>query len=179
MTSPRRSRGTRQPRPRAGDRSESRSRADRATFRGGAAGPGARARAGFDSGTLHLSNRQRLYARLPWLFAPASSRRRLALVAAGDRKGDSRPRARVRFAAWQLKTALRASVMLGRMAGAARNSIATVDLHARPRVPAPRLVVTGDPGLDLCRCAALTRVRAIDCRARGCRRSSAPAISVA
>jgi pimeloyl-ACP methyl ester carboxylesterase len=96
----------------------------------------------------HLSRRHELYARFPWLFAPAflaETPRRLrreifrAIPGAGGR---------LRFVVWQLKTAVCAPVMLGRMAQRAK-LIATVDLaRDASRVSAPTLVVSGDPGLD-------------------------------
>lgn len=97
---------------------------------------------------FHLSHRHRLYARLPWLFAPAflaETPRRLRREIARAIPGRQ---ARLRFAAWQLKTVVRAPVMLGRMAERAE-LIATVDFaREASRVSAPTLVVSGDPGLD-------------------------------
>jgi pimeloyl-ACP methyl ester carboxylesterase len=96
----------------------------------------------------HLSRRHRLYARLPWVFAPAffaETPRRLRREIARAIPGRL---ARLRFAAWQLKTVVRAPVMLGRMAKRAE-LIATVDFALEAsRVSVPTLVVSGDPGLD-------------------------------
>jgi pimeloyl-ACP methyl ester carboxylesterase len=56
--------------------------------------------------------------------------------------------ARLRFAAWQLKTVVCAPVMLGRMAKRAE-LIATVEFaREASRVCAPTLVLNGDPSLD-------------------------------
>jgi pimeloyl-ACP methyl ester carboxylesterase len=97
---------------------------------------------------FHLSSRHRLYARFPWVFAPAflaEAPRRLRReigAAIPDR------RARLRFAAWQMKTIVLAPVMLGHMAQRAE-LIATVDVaREAARVSAPTLIVSGDSGLD-------------------------------
>jgi pimeloyl-ACP methyl ester carboxylesterase len=96
----------------------------------------------------HLSKRHHLYARLPWVFAPAflaETPRRLSREIAAAIPGR---RARLRFAAWQLQTIVRAPVMLGRMAKRAE-LIATVDVaREASRVAVPTLVVSGEPGLD-------------------------------
>src|SRR5262245_6754801 len=97
---------------------------------------------------FHLKKRHRLYARLPWVFAPvflAETPRRLrreVVVAIPGR------RARLRFAARQMQTIVRAPVMLGRMAKRAE-LIATVDFaREASRIVVPTLVVSGEPGLD-------------------------------
>jgi 3-oxoadipate enol-lactonase len=96
----------------------------------------------------HLSERHRRYARRPWVFAPAflaETPRRLRREIARAIPGRL---ARLRFAAWQLKTVVRAPVMLGRMAKRAE-LIATVDFASEAsRISAPTLVMSGDPGLD-------------------------------
>jgi pimeloyl-ACP methyl ester carboxylesterase len=96
----------------------------------------------------HLKKRHQLYVRFPWLFAPAflaETPRRLRREIARAIPGRS---ARLRFALWQLKTIVRAPVMLGRMAKRAE-LIATVDFaREASRVSAPTLVMSGDPGLD-------------------------------
>ena len=96
----------------------------------------------------HLKPRHQLYARFPWVFAPvflAETPRRLRreIVRAIPGRG-----ARLRFAMWQLKTIVRAPVMLARMAKRAE-LIATVDFaREASRISVPTLVVSGDPGLD-------------------------------
>jgi 3-oxoadipate enol-lactonase len=96
----------------------------------------------------HLRKRHEVYSRLPWLFGPiflaeAPFRLRRELDAAfPDRVS------RLRFAASQLKTFLRAPLSLARIARRAR-LISTVDLAADcARVTAPTLIVTGERGLD-------------------------------
>jgi pimeloyl-ACP methyl ester carboxylesterase len=97
---------------------------------------------------FHLKKRHQLYARLPWLFAPvflAETPRRLRREIA---RAIPTPRARIRFALWQLRTCVRAPVMLGRMAERA-GIIGTVDFaREAARISSPTLVVSGDPGLD-------------------------------
>jgi pimeloyl-ACP methyl ester carboxylesterase len=97
---------------------------------------------------FHLKKRHQLYTRLPWIFAPiflAETPRRLRREIA---RAIPTPRARIRFALWQLGTCLRAPVMLGRMAERA-GIIGTVDFaREAARISAPTLVVSGDPGLD-------------------------------
>ena len=96
----------------------------------------------------HLKKRHQLYARLPWVFAPvflAETPRRVRREVAA---AIPMRHARLRFAAWQMQTIVRAPVMLGRMAARAE-LIGTVEFaREAARVTAPTLVVTGEPGLD-------------------------------
>lgn len=95
-----------------------------------------------------LGRRQRLYARAPWLFGPLfllESPRRLRpeLVAAFPDRG-----ARRRFAAWQIRTLLRAPVSLRQM-GARARIIQSLDLTGDcTRIAAPTLIVAGEARLD-------------------------------
>jgi pimeloyl-ACP methyl ester carboxylesterase len=96
----------------------------------------------------HLKKRHQLYARFPWVFAPAffaETPRRLRREIAAAIPGHA---ARLRFAMWQLRTIVRAPVMLPRMATRAE-LIATVDFaREAARISVPTLVVSGEPGLD-------------------------------
>lgn len=104
----------------------------------------------------HLKRRHELYVRYPWLFAPAflaESPRRLRREIARAIPGT---RARLRFALWQLKTVVRAPVMLGRMAKRAA-LISTVDFAGEAaRISVPTLVMNGEPGLDYVVAASTT-----------------------
>jgi len=96
----------------------------------------------------HLKRRHQLYARFPLVFAPAffaetpRRLRREIATAIPDRA------ARLRFAMWQLKTIVRAPVMLPRMATRAE-LIGTVNFASEAsRISAPTLIVSGEAGLD-------------------------------
>jgi pimeloyl-ACP methyl ester carboxylesterase len=95
-----------------------------------------------------LKKRHQLYARFPLVFAPAflaETPRRLRREIGRAIPGRA---ARLRFALWQLKTIVRAPVMLPRMARRAE-LIATVDFaREASRISVPTLIVSGDPGLD-------------------------------
>jgi pimeloyl-ACP methyl ester carboxylesterase len=97
---------------------------------------------------FHLKRRHRIYVRAPWLFAPvflAETPRRLRREIGA---AIPEPGARVRFAWWQLRTIVRAPVMLGRMARRAA-LIGTVDFAGEAaRVQAPTLIVNGEAALD-------------------------------
>jgi pimeloyl-ACP methyl ester carboxylesterase len=96
----------------------------------------------------HLKRRHELYARLPRLFGPLflveAPLRMRAEIAAALPDG----RARRRFKARVLQTALSAPISFSAMAARAR-MIETADLRADcARIVAPTLVLTGDPALD-------------------------------
>jgi pimeloyl-ACP methyl ester carboxylesterase len=96
----------------------------------------------------HLKDRHQLYARFPWVFAPAflaeASRRMRREVA----RAIPGPGAQLRFVMWQLQTIVRAPVMLHHMAKRAE-LVATVDFAREAgRIEVPTLVVTGEPDLD-------------------------------
>jgi pimeloyl-ACP methyl ester carboxylesterase len=95
-----------------------------------------------------LKKRHQLFARFPLVFAPAflaETPRRLRREIGRAIPGRA---ARLRFALWQLKTIVRAPVMLPRMARRAE-LIATVDFaREASRISVPTLIVSGDPGLD-------------------------------
>jgi len=96
----------------------------------------------------HLKRRHQLYARFPLVFAPAffaETPRRLRREIATAIPGRA---ARLRFSLWQLKTIVRAPVMLPRMAKRAE-LIGTVDFaREASRISAPTLIVSGEAGLD-------------------------------
>ncbi len=97
---------------------------------------------------FHLRKRHVLYARVPWLFGPlfvaeSPARLRREIAAALPTRGD-----RSRFLRWQLLTLLRAPLSMTRMAGRARLLASNGAATDCPRVTAPTLIVTGEPGLD-------------------------------
>ena len=94
-----------------------------------------------------LRTRHEVYARMPWLFGPlflveSPFRLYAEIVAALP------PRARWRFARWQLSTLARAPLSPARMATRAALIAGTDIVPDCDRVHAPTLVVTGERDLD-------------------------------